>query len=393
MTARVSTRGRAVKVITPEDLVPLEDRIAALEAGGTNTPTGGTPFIYTVVAAADAPQEVKNNTPFVCDGTSDQDVINAAINSVAGTDINKEFNGGTVCLVGRAFYIDGPVLLQSQTEIFGSGGSKSTYLVNKGYAGGLKSGMIQLANSDVQYTTIHDLGFEGNGVDCTGIYLSNGLAQEWDANHIVRDVALWSTGGHGIRLEQDKDPSARQYRTRGNMLMRIRVINAGASGLYIECPDSFFEQISCGSSGGHGFEVLHSNNRFVNCKAWYSDGDGFHLDHGRDNQLAACESQDNMNHGYMVGTARTTLAACVADSNGYGGTGDGYHVEGNGFNIQGCATDKNEGNRGLNQRYGIYLESWVDGIANITTWHNAVAPGNEHALNPGSNVICNVIDT
>jgi len=356
---------------------------------------------YVTVAASTEPTTVKNAADYVCDNTADQVQINAALASVGTESVSgnaKGNNGGMVVLIGRQFTISGPVLLPSQTELVGAYGKSGTWLSCAGsYAPGENGGMVELATLNTQYTVIRDLGLDGNSVNVCGVRHEMSTGQEYDGYHVAKNMYIWNVGRHGIySLNQSGG------RLRGNMYSQMRILNPGGYGVYSESPDSFYEMIDVGSAGtaiggknGHGFFCGHSNNRYVNCKAWFSDGDGFHITGGRDNQLTACESQDNERHGYYINSGRTTLSSCCADSNSHDGSGgagigDGFYVSGGGTNIHGSSTDKNESGRGRQQRYGVNIVGSPPVIINVTTWGNATAPSNGSGAT-GS--VVNVIDT
>lgn len=368
----------------------------------TGSSVGGLLGVAVVtVASSNESASVKATADYVCDGTADEVQINAALASVGSESVTgaaKGANGGMVILVGRKFTISGPVLLQSQTELVGAYGKSGTWIYCAGsYAPGSAGGIIELATLNTQYTVVRDVGLHGNSVNVCGIRHEMGVGQEYDGYHVAKDIYIWNVGSHGVYALNQLGG-----RLRGNMYSDMRIINAGGYGVYSKCPDSFYQLIDVGSAGsniggaaGHGFYCGHSNNRYVNCKAWFSDGTGFHIAGGRDNMLSGCESQDNELHGYYVSSARSSLSSCVADSNshtgsGVSGNGDGFHVIGEGTNIHGTATDKNESNRGRQQRYGVNIIGTPRVIINVSTFGNATASRNGagHATS-----VLNIVDS
>lgn len=346
------------------------------------------------VAGNDEPAHVKAACDYVCDGTADQVQINAAIDAVATLAVTsnaKGSNGGTVILVGRQFYLSGAILQQSQTTLRGAYGKDGTWLRPQGYAPGASGGLLQLAHLDSQYTTVRDLGLRIDGADVCGIRHHMGTGQEYDGYHTATEIHMWHPGNIGLNVVNNSGG-----RMRGNHYSFMRILDPDSYGVSINAPDSFYSNIDVGSAGNHAFYINHANNRLVNCKGWFADQDGFHLTStGRDNQLTACESQDNQRHGYYVGAARTLISSSTADSNshpsgGVAGSGDGFNVVANGFNIHGAASDKNESSRGRQQRYGVNIVGSIRGIVNVTTFGNATAPSNGtgHA-----STIVNVVDT
>lgn len=324
-----------------------------------------------VVAADDAPANVKSVADFVCDNASDDVQINAALASVGAETIGHGTNGGVVLLVGRRFTITAPILMRTQTTLRGAYGKNGTKIFAAApIPTGETAAMIQLATTNTQYVEVSDLALHGMGLAVCGIYLNTGAGQEWDSFHVLKNLYIYRTGESGIRLDSGT-------RNRANQICEVRIIDAGKAGVYVNSSDNFFDRVDVGSAGQDGFFVPATNNRFVNCKAWYCDRHGFNLAApGRDNQLSGCEAQDNQEHGFAIVSSRNTLSACCADSNGYGSTaggGDGFNVQGNGTNLQGTASDKNEGNRGRHQRYGVNIATKVKVLVNVTAWQNKTA--------------------
>jgi len=313
---------------------------------------------------------------YICDGTADEVQINNAIAAAAASNtIGRGTNGGIVVLVGRRFTIAGPILMKTQVRLTSMYGEMATQVrCHSSYAPGSGSGMIELDTTDVQYVEVDNLTLDGQGYSVCGLFINEGTGQEYDAYHKFHNLYIWNVGQDGISMQNNSGG-----RLRGCQLWSIRVINAGRYGCYVNGPDSFYTNIDIGSSGSHGFYIAHANNRFFGCKSWYSDGSGYYFTtSSRDNQLTACESQDNQFHGYHIQGARNSFAACCADSNSYDGssgtiTGRSYHgfyVAGNYTNVHGTASDKNEGGRGARQVYGVQVAAGVTCICNVTTTGN-----------------------
>lgn len=365
------------------------------EANGPYLPPTANDGHYIVVAAADAPASVRSqvHADFLCDNVNDEVEINRALSRAADTasTIGRGTVGGAVLLVGRKFTIGSPILVPTQTALRGQYGKAATWIVASAtFAGGATTGMIQNATADTQYIEVSDLGLQGSGKNTSGVALFTNAGQEWDSFHVVKNLFIMNVGVNGLRVE-----NAPGGRCRGNHFSEIRVIDAGADGVVVRAPDSFYDRIDVGSSGtsptvGNGFSVLHANNRFVNCKSWFSTGHGFFIDGARDNQFSACEAQDNAGHGFYVSSGRTAIAACAADSNGRGtGTGDGFYVDATGCVIQGTASDKREGGATIGQRYGVNIVGSAKVIVQVATAGNFTAPSIGTG-GPGS--VVNVID-
>jgi hypothetical protein len=327
------------------------------------------------VAAADAPQTDKDIADYVCDGVNDQVEIQAALDAVAKEKISYGGNGGTVYLVGRRFNISANVGVPTQAVL---DAQDAWFFALKwtGYTGD-QAGVVQLATPNTQYAQVRNLNINVGNVDVCGVYVGVAGAQEWDAFIRLENLFIVNAGQHSVRWD-----NLSGGKCRGNMASNIRSLNPKGSGFYVNCPDSFYHMLDSGSSGSHGFTIVHSNGRFTSCKAWFSDGSGFYFAKGRDNQLAACESQDNLNHGYELSSKGNVLSACKADSNGYNGVktsgqptnlGSGFYVTAPGNIIQGSASDKNESGRGVRQQYPLQVVGKVSLKADISATGNVNA--------------------
>ena len=348
-----------------------------------------------VVAGSGESAEVKALADFVCDGTADEVQINAAMAALTpslgsiGTTSGGTM-GGVVLLVGRQFNIAGPILQRHYTVLRGAYGTSGTWITASGYAPGASNGFVELADGNQQYTVVEDLGLDGGGASVSGIYHNMATGYEWDGNHIGRRLFIRDMGQDGVHVDNDSGG-----RLRNNHYSELNIINVGRYGLNIDCPDSFWHQIHIVSSGSHGVYLAHANHRLTSVKSCFSDGDGFHCTSaGRDNQFAACESQDNQGHGFYFNQKRVSGSALVADSNSYGAgvsNSDGFHftATANGSNVSGTASDKNEGGRGFWQRYGVNLVGSPKVIVNVTSVDNVSG-----ALNGtgGTGSVVNVFD-
>jgi hypothetical protein len=329
-----------------------------------------------LVAGSGESQAVKDQCDLVCDGTADEVQINEALSRISVEAIGKGTNGGAVKLIGREFALSSPILGRTQSKLKTEYGEMATWLRPKNWQTaftGDEHGILELATQNTQFFSYSGFAIDGAGANVCGIYINVGTGQEYDAYIKGREVYVQNTGQHGIRWENESGG-----RLRGCMTSDVRVINAGKSGAYINCPDSFWVNVDCGSSGSHGFDVQHSNGHFSNCKSWFSNGHGFNQAVGRDNAFSNCGAQDNLNNGFDVKGPGNLFSGCAADSNGYNGSktnvvtglGVGWRVASNGNNIQGSAFDKNESNRGPRQMKALQTVGAIHLIARLTARGN-----------------------
>ena len=351
------------------------------------------------VAAANAPADVKAEAEYVCTGTGDQATINAALTVATA-------NRRQVILSTGTFNISGPILLPQGCSLVGQGWA-STHIQATGTWATTDTRLAQGAmielSGNADRTTVKHMRLWGNrGIatnDVMGIYYHNpsntGFIEGTDSFHTIEYVYIHETRRHGIYFDG--------VNNRANQVSNVRMFSLGtrgstvASGFVDLGNDSFYNQVDVGAVTGYGFDIKAGNNRFVNCKAWFCRLSGFYINATR-NQLSACESQDNTQHGYLIDQGHVSLSACHADSNGYDEspsnamTGnnayDGFHVTAaNYVELVGCmAYDKNEGARGLRQRFGFNLINSLNTRVTGTAFSNVTAGvANWNGYGPGTN--------
>lgn len=303
-----------------------------------------------LVAAKNAPRRVKLAAIRSCRGSNDQTNINAVINNMAGT-------GGVVQLSEGTFNISGPILMRQGVMLVGRGrGTHIKATAEWAAWDGEIGALIEPADGGVARTRVSNMTIDGRYKNIKGIYYNINSQANFDdppdSKHIFSDLYIMKTGSHAFHMEGSQN--------RGIHVNQIRVWNAGGHGYLISSPDAYYSHCETGSSGLAGFRVESSNLHFSQCKSWYSDADGWEISSWR-NAFTACESQDNEGHGFYVTAGPNAFSSCIADSNAHNPGGavpdkDGFHILGKRNALAGCiAFDKNESQRGFQQRYGFYL--------------------------------------
>ncbi len=333
-----------------------------------------------LIAASNAPASLKATADYVCDGTSDQVEINAALTSAAYTD-NGGLNWAKVQLSGGTFSISSPIQMQTGTWLCGSG--HLTILESSG-AGMNGRGVIELKDKDVFLSSVSNLTLEGNyaaggashGIiyrNCDGAFLtakpsgppdpsgnySLTPGNSPDSSHYITDIFVHAFSGtgtrHGIVMDADvKDPK----------LSRIRVKFASGSGVYInDSSDGKYVQIIVQGADQYGYYVDGASNMFANCKAAYCDIDGWVVTSSR-TMMTGCAAQDNGRHGLRLQSASDTcINGFVSDANRRLDNA-GYGVYVNSFNnsvFEGLHVSNRPQTISKQQIKGLYLNS-----ANIT---------------------------
>lgn len=315
-------------------------------AAQANNAGSGAGFAVTV-AASNAPQSMKDNADFVCNGNNDQATINSAMASIAQL-------GGVVALSPGNFNCKSPVKTRKRISLVGSG--RSTRLIAKfgGYGA-----VIVADGTNEDKMEVANLAIIGEGNDTHGIQWhitsSSGFDEgSPDSSNRIADVYISNVKRSGVYISGGSN--------RAIMVERVRVLNAGQHAFNIRSADGFYDQCDAGSSGLAGFLIVGSNNRFTSCKAWFSDRSGFIVDAVR-NQFSACEAQDNERHGFEINLGQNSFSSCHADSNSWKPNApqssyDGFYLKRgvSWVQLSACqAYEKQEGGRGKQQRYGFHL--------------------------------------
>lgn len=334
--------------------------LVAHNADGTHRSQASASALF--VAAADAPDSLKQIAHYRCDGTDDQVEINNALQQLAGS-------GGQVQLSPGTFHCSDPIQMRARTMLTGQG--RGTVLLAHGtwqaYDGTAQGAVIEPLDAGVDRTQIGHLVIDGNrynnGADVRGIYYNitdtTNFALTPDAVHRFHHLYIVKTLRSAVHLKGNE--------MRGNSLSHIRVFTAGkddeteAHGFNLECPDLFIDNCEAGGCSGNGFWVQGANHHYSNCKAWYAALSGWRIEAVR-GVYSTCIAQDNRQHGFHISAGPNSLSACHADSNSWDRSAptsayDGFHLAWSNYvQLIGCsAYDKNEGNRGRWQRYGFYL--------------------------------------
>ena len=343
-----------------------------------------------LIAASNAPQDLKDIADFVCSGTDDQVQINQAINELIP---NRSDLGGTVQLSPGTFFISDKIRMRPRVSLIGSGRATILKAMSEWQSHNdpsLTGGVIEPNDLGIDKVHVASLAIDGNRKNIHGIFFN--ITQQLfddgspDAANAFTDLYIYRPGQDGIRFTGT--------RMRGSQLSRIRVWDAGGYGYHLDNPDSFYSQLETGSSGKSGFFIDKANSRFTNCKAWFSEGHGFEIVGAR-NQFAACESQDNRMHGYSIEAGQVSFTSCHADSNSWNRNGpestySGFFIKRFFGYVQliGCqAYDKNENNRGEWQKYGFdlqgsnnYCQITASGRGNAAGKINNPSPGEDQSI-------------
>lgn len=290
--------------------------------------------------------------------------INALIAGVAG-EIGERAGGGRVFLPAGTYLIDTSILIRQHVVLEGEG--PGTILQNDGITGG--GAVIENAEPGDRRFGIRSLTIVAEGANY-GISLNTPSTspQEYaDGIYTISDVEVFDAEIDGVVLEG-----------RGQAIVRnVRVRDSQRHGFLIIAVDSIYDGLEAGGCGSAGIVVQGSNNRFTNCKTFWSgaitptEGHGIWFDGtlgGQHCVLTNCETQDNNAHGvYFDEFHDVRVTGHISEGNNAGNYsaanqgGCGYYVDGSSdIKIAGSAIGRTS--NAQKQRYALGM---VNGAENL----------------------------
>ncbi len=293
---------------------------SAVDKWRNKTATGGSGdqqagiMVFSQEVAAAAGYTASTPTIYVCTGTNDQITINAALRVASSSD---GMSFGNVQLSGGVFSISAPIFMYPGTTLAGSG--QLTILKSVAMTGA--RAVVELLNVDTQLTTVRDLTIDGNfvaGGNSHALFYTNvggnlgryDPGNSPDSSHQIMNLFITNFSGSSIRNGIYLGENSRDTK-----VLSCRIRNCSGSGVKIEsASDGKYIGIICIGSGQHGFDVGGASSLFVNCKAAYSEIDGWNVSSSR-TSMNGCEGQDNGRHGLNVTGVDSKIASFRADSN------------------------------------------------------------------------------
>jgi len=299
---------------------------------------GGQVRSATIVVAASNSND-KAQADYVCDGNSDQDEINSALNALPE-------NGGKVYLAEGTYIVSGAITIgKSNVTLLGAGASTVIKIkdshnasINVIYASG-KSGLL-----------IQNLRIDGNKANQTsgtmhGIYFSSvenskivdcwledlrsiGIALSSSSNNTVTSNTCQGNGSYGIWLGSSSNNTVTGNNCQGNILHGIYLFNLNYNNA--------ISSNTCQGNNWAGIQLYSSDNNTVSANTCQGNGyQGILLDASSNNTVTS-----NMvvsNSQAVNNTYDGIVIASLSDYN----------------NIQGNTVRRGTG--GNQQRYGIRI--------------------------------------
>lgn len=272
------------------------------DAGVVGWAVAATRSTTVTVAASTASAAVKALADFVCTGTADQTVINAAIASLPAP-------GGTVQLSEGAFSITGAITLTAANQtLCGMSREATTLRVPNAAGGGVSTALLA---SNFNYARFCDLTIDGNRTG-TGNAAQTGM------------IGV-SVVGLNPQVE------------------RVRAINIVAFGVLINatCQNALVRDCLVENAGNQGYIVRAAAGqptRVSGCIARSCASTGFNCDNGPV-VFTDCQSLGNSGYGFTGGAADTLWSGCIAMAN----TLPGWLCSGLSQQLIGCKAISNAG--------------------------------------------------
>lgn len=225
----------------------------AAKAGSELSPKTNAPAARTatyVVAAADADARLQASADFVCPGSNDHLVINAAVAALPAGGGRVHLTAGTFSIGGVAGTYGGISIFRSNVLLTGEGCGTRLILQD-----GLTDINVVWIKGDISNVAIRDLYINGNGTN----------QAPW-----VRARSGWQ-GGNGVKAidRSALGPTPRNIRVENCRIEDCQVMAVMLSGTAVEVLNCYFT----GDFGSHVIELLGDSGRIEGCTLRVKDGD------------------------------------------------------------------------------------------------------------------------
>ncbi|MGI6087836.1 MAG: hypothetical protein ACOYCD_07850 [Kiritimatiellia bacterium] len=200
-----------------------------------------------VIAAADSPDHLKVQADFVCPGTNDHTVINAAIAALPEPGGRVHLSAGNYSIGGVEGTYGGINILRSNVLLTGEGSGTRLTLQS-----GLADVNVIWINGDICDVAVRDLYINGNG------------------KQQIRNREKGWQGCNGIKaIDRGLGPSPRNIRVENCHIENCRLMAVMLTGDMVEVVNCYFT----GDFGSHVIEILGRSGRIEGCTMWVRKGD------------------------------------------------------------------------------------------------------------------------
>jgi parallel beta-helix repeat protein len=280
--------GKALLVKTTED---------GLEFG---TAGGGRRTATKIVAANDSLD--KSLADYVCDGTDDQEEINAAINALPTS-------GGRVLLLEGTYNISAPItILKNNVTLEGQGAGTKLFLVN-----GADCDVIDIGNglTALEGIKIANLRIDGNKANQTeeheGIYFW-GESNYLIIKSIIENCIVENVSDYGIFL----------YYSNNNTIIGNQSNSNAYDGIFLSnSNNNTVIGNQANSNGDIGIDIEQANNNIIIGNQINSNAsDGIYFISSSNNTISGNQINSNGNNGILlVSATNTTIIGNQINSN------------------------------------------------------------------------------
>jgi hypothetical protein len=190
-----------------------------------------------------------------------------------------------------------------------------------------------LADTSSEFTGLESITIHGNAsnqqYDADGINYNNGTGEGsfsfYDPNHRITNVVVYLIRGNGVVTASS---------CRHTMMDDVRTQGVTGVGFDLSATDAEGLKLVAAESGKTGIILRGTNGRWTMLKSFGSgkrgivgDRNGIYI-RGDRNTISTIEAQDNDGHGFLITASASSIEGAIADSNGRGVYGEGFHFDG-----------------------------------------------------------------
>ena len=236
---------------------------------------------------------------YLCDGTNDQEEINAAITALPAT-------GGEIVILDGTYNITAKInVTKDNVSIRGNGNAT---ILKRMYNSSVKEGVITLTSRSG--CKIANLQMEGNKTSYIhnnnyGIYLSS------SSDNTVTGNTCNNNYGSGIYLSESSNNTV-TYNTCNNNNYGIRLSSSNNNTVTGNTCNN-------GSSSSHGIYLSESSNNTVTGNTCNNNNRGFYLSSSSNNTITGNTCNNNSSYGiYLYSSSDNTVTGNTCNNNSNG---------------------------------------------------------------------------
>ncbi|NTW33736.1 MAG: hypothetical protein HGB12_14140, partial [Bacteroidetes bacterium] len=278
------------------------------------TSVGSYKDAFIVVAASNAPADIKANADYICDGTSDQTEINTAL-GVANC----------VYLTEGLFEIDGSISMASDKSLIGSGAS-TIIKVKDG-----TNGVMAIVNSNTiagnENISVSNLRLDGNRTSCSQgrgisfITVGSGTGASAKAGANIQNLIVENFGYEGVKLDAGANSTIinNTFRNSYNGICIFNSFNNTITGniaqgntpesgivIYLSSDNSVVSNI-VQDNRSQGIHIYLSDNNSITGNTVKNNGNGIRLYSSSNNTISGNAVQTSISEGIYLWHASNNI--------------------------------------------------------------------------------------